>query len=302
MEKSYILKFNETKGDYVIVENKSQTASKPKKSLFEMLSGGFFRKRDENQLKYGLNKLDNSVPNTNNANNPNNLQNNQNLPQNGINLPQNNQNLQENNENLQNNQNNLTQPNNPNNSNVLPNNNSGNLPNDNQTNNNLQNPNNNLPNSNTPQVFPNTPTFITPTPDNALSVADSLPLISSLYSKFRVLNMIYQNLRSINSNFAQIFNDYIAINTALQGGLLNIFNSLSPNRSIQNNESVPALPARAQDIFKIVADQIQDMREINFQLLNLFEVEEIDRQLNLIETALSIQASQVTNLRLDSQN
>lgn len=207
---NYILKFDEMKGDYVICQQPQR------KTFFNMLGNGFFRRKDEKILENGLKTLENTENNTNSN------QNYQNLPQN------------------------------------------------------------------------------TPTNNTPVQVPDSVPLLADLYNRFRILSMIYQNLASINNNFAQIFNDFINTNNALQGGLLNIYYSVSgQNNPPQQNLSLPILPAEATGILQILANYLQKMREINYDLINLFQVESIDRQLNLIETALSIQASQITNLRLD---
>ena len=229
--KSYITKFNDTKGDYVIVEKTEEKRPvEQKRGLFNIISSGLFRRRDEHVLSSGLNILDNSAP--------------------------------------------ITQPTVPNNT-AEPNN-SATEPS------NVGNNNGALPSQN-----------------GAIGVNNSLPLFSELYAKFRILNNIYQVLSGINSDFALIFNDFISDNTALMGGILNIYRSLSgQNNMPQVNVFNPAMPSRASDILTIVANYIQDMRKLNYQLLNLFEVENIDRQLNLIDTALSIQADAVTNLRL----
>ena len=140
-----------------------------------------------------------------------------------------------------------------------------------------------------------------PTQNNTTRVEDSIPLLIDLYNRFRILDKIYQNLQSINNNFSQIFGDFNSINTQLQGGILNIHSSISGQKTPpQQNLTVPSLPSNAYDILSIVAGYLQEMREINYQLLNLFNAESINRQLNLIETSLSIQASNVTNLRLNN--
>lgn len=219
MQKSYILQFDKIKGDYVIV--KQQNLQKQKIPVFNMFAMPFRKNREQRELEYGLNKLDNQQTPT------------PNVPagQGGE--------------------------------------------------------NNNPPAQTVPQ-----------SESGAINVADSLPLIASLYQKFGILNMIFQNLRDINNNNSQIFVDYINLNKMLQGSLLNIYNSLGASVMTPTNEVMPALPSSANEIYKIAADYIQDMRELNFELLNLFKVEDIDRQLNLIETALSIQANRLTNLQL----
>lgn len=254
MDKSYILKFDKTKGDYVIVEEGgAQTPQSRRKNFFQAFGSGIFKKREQEMLKTGLNNYDK-------------MQLNSSLAEEGAQNP----------------------------TDLIPN---AVAPNQNRPQDNQENQNQNLQENLTPLPNQN-PNLSSPTQDGAIAVSDSLPLITSLYGKFRVLNMIYQNLRSINGNFAQIFNDYIIINTQLQGGLLNVFNQLSNTRAIQPVEQMPALPSEAQAILKIVSDQIQQMREINYQLLNLFEVPSIDRLFGLIETALSIQADKVFDLRL----
>lgn len=146
-----------------------------------------------------------------------------------------------------------------------------------------------------------TPSQTPQTPSNNISVGEGVQLLAELYNNFRILNMIYQNLRDVNQVSSATFSDFISENVALQGGLLNIYYAVSgQNLPPVLDETVPVLSSRFDEIVDVAAAFVKGMRDINLRLSKIFAVDRFNRQFNLIENALSIQNDYLTGLRIQA--
>lgn len=268
--KTYILKFNKILGDYCIVEEENDVAeqnvknkeSEKNNKKFSFFSN-FFAKNDKNlqskQQTY-LRLGDRSIVQNNDT-------------QNKIDSPNNMQNNS-------NNTNNSNETNRPNTS-VEP------IVNNNMNNNNTNNTNNNSNNTNNNNNSNNNPSTIN----------EGISLLIQIYQKTRILNMIYQNLRSISNS--DMYNQMIAENTSLIGGILNIINEISSNENNFESLPMPQLSSNGDEIISLAKSVIDEIRQINNRLLKLFNVENINRVLNLIETTLSAQNDRLTNIQIE---
>lgn len=152
----------------------------------------------------------------------------------------------------------------------------------------------------TPQVperiSPQEPTNQNPI-NNRTSVNEGIQLLTQNYNNFRVLNNIYQNMRDVSQETSQNFSDFIVTNRELQGGLLNIYFSVSgQSNPPRENIATSILPRDFQDIAQVAIDFLTKMREINLKLKKIFMVESFDRQFDLIENSLSLQNDFLSNL------
>ncbi len=276
MKKSYILKFNETMGDYVIVEQETSQErlnfEKQEKSKASFLSLNLFKNLKKEQK---------------------NIEKTQNLQQNGflstldnklVKIEQDKKILEKDLQDLQD------------------------LRDDNV---NIKEQEN-LPEQTTPTPQepvspslpqqPQAPEKVTPQEpanpvNNRTSVNEGIDLLTQNYNNFRVLNNIYQNLRDVSQESSQNFSDFIVTNRQLQGGLLNIYFAVSGQSSPpRENLSTPILPREFENIVQIAIDFLTNMREINLKLKKLFMVESFDRQFDLIENSLSLQNDFLANL------
>ncbi len=157
------------------------------------------------------------------------------------------------------------------------------------------------PTNNSPSPVQPIPSQPSPSPSNNISVGEGVQLLAGLYNNFRILNMIYQNLRDVNQVSADTFSDFISENIALQGGLLNIYYSVSgQNLPPVLDERVPVLSSRFDEIVEVASAYVKGMRDVNLRLTKIFSVDKFNRQFNLIENALSIQNDYLTGLRIQA--
>ncbi len=135
---------------------------------------------------------------------------------------------------------------------------------------------------------------------NGATIDEGVMLLSQLYGNFRILNQIYQNLRDINQNNSQIFKNMISDNISLIGGLLNVYYEVSGNNTPPIlDDSVPLLSSEYDEIVQLASARVQGMRDVNMRLLKLFNVENFNRQFNLIESSLAIQFGNLSDIRLN---
>jgi len=266
MKKSYILKFDQVQGDYVIVEQERQEGNlKPENKRGLFFAKRFFRNNEKNQEKTIKNQEIDS-----NSNFLENLD----------------KKLQDEKQEKSQLASGLS---------VLSN---KNLDIEIEQEDNQQQPPNSVAPSQPVQPAPSQPA---PNPNNNVSVSEGVQLLAGLYNNFRILNMIYQTLRDINDRSASSFSEFISENIALQGGLLNIYYSVSGQNVPPNlDQSVPVLSSRFDEIVDVALAYVKGMRDINLRLTKLFAVEKFNRQFNLIENALSIQNDYLTGLKIQS--
>ena len=136
--------------------------------------------------------------------------------------------------------------------------------------------------------------------ENVDILNQAISLLSQLYSNFKTLNQIYQVLRDINQDNTQTFTNMISDNIILQGSLLNIYNEITELKEAPYCESkIPPLSDNYIEILQLASSSIQGMRDINIRLIKLFNVENINRQLKIIEDSLSIQFDNLNQIRLN---
>lgn len=152
----------------------------------------------------------------------------------------------------------------------------------------------NAPENNEPPELPTQPGR----QDNGVSVAEGVQLLGQLYGNFRILNMIYQVLRDIYNENSQTFRDMISDNIGVQGALLNIYYDVSGQNLPPNlQDRMPILSSEYDEILTIASSRVQGMRDINLRLSKMFNVERFNRIFNLIESTLAVQAGQLNQIQ-----
>lgn len=120
-----------------------------------------------------------------------------------------------------------------------------------------------------------------------------------IYNKMLVLNLLYRDLRNFNTKFDEDFDDMIAELNIITFAMLRIYQTLSrDNRIPIQNQRKPFLRSFCEGV--VVTSNY--LRGIMFDVRRLqreVEVQNIDRQLIIINLTLQSQHSQLQEMRQD---
>lgn len=159
------------------------------------------------------------------------------------------------------------------------------------------NPSNPYPNPNRTEPTPTRPPSLPNPPSRPNLPGANNPILISrnIYNKMKVLNSLYQTMAATYTTQAEIFNDLSSELDILQPTMLSIYQSLSGNNfAPQQRESTPILTRNyCQDLI-IIQNYLQEIIDLSIALQRLVNVQNINRQLAIINATLLSQKSKLS--------
>lgn len=124
-------------------------------------------------------------------------------------------------------------------------------------------------------------------------------LSRNIYNKLNILNMLYQDLQNFNTSYNEQFRDMISELRIITFAMLRIYQDLSGRQNVPiQNQRKPNFGSFYQGV--VVTSNY--LRSIMFDVRNLqrmVDVQNIDRQLIIINFTLQAQQSQLQQMRQD---
>jgi len=125
-------------------------------------------------------------------------------------------------------------------------------------------------------------------PNNPILIA------RNIYNKMRVLHSLYQTMASTYPSKAELFNELASEISILQATMLSIYQTLSGNNFIpQQRESFPILTRNYCEDVLILQKYLQEIIDLTILLQRSVNVQNIDRQLAIINATLLSQKSKL---------
>ena len=147
----------------------------------------------------------------------------------------------------------------------------------------------NEPSTSRPSYNPNSP--------SRPGMQPNTPVILSrdIFNRLRILNTLYQRMASTYPTRAELYDQLVNETQILQVTMLSIYQTLSGNNfRPEQRESVPSLTRNYCEDVLILQNYLQDIIDLTILLQRSVNVQNIDRQLTIINATLLSQQSKLT--------